>query len=327
MLLAGLYGNQRFVRQLPPAQLDHGAAIAPIPCSYTRRAARSAVCCTIAKLQQTKAVGSILSRMTRSPIRPTIRQGEPLPWIIAHRGHSAEAPENTASAFDAALQAPIDGIETDVQMSADGVPMIHHDATVVKLGGGRRRVSALPWRELRALDAGGRKSERFRGERLLSLAELLDGWGGRTWLLLEIKARPGDRDPAWHRRLTERTIDEVRRRRLESSVLLLCFDQNVLAAARRYNPRIRTVRNLDRLPIRESRMRDVLTPLFAASVNVRALHAKFVDLAHQMGKPVLTYTCNDRRTARRALAAGADAIMANDPGQLARLVHEGGTSE
>jgi glycerophosphoryl diester phosphodiesterase len=281
----------------------------------------------MAKIRQTMARRFILSRMTRSPIRSAIRQSEPLPWIIAHRGHSAAAPENTASAFDAALQAPIDGIETDLQMSADGVPVIHHDATVVKLGGGRFRVSALPWRELRALDAGGRRSERFRGERLLSLADLLDGWGGRTWLLLEIKARPGDRDPAWHRRLTERTIDEVRRRKLESSVLLLCFDQNVLAAARRYDPKIRTVRNLDRLPTGESRMRDLLTPLFAASINVRALHAKFVDLAHQMGKPVLTYTCNDRGTVRRAMAAGADAIMANDPGQLARLVHEGRTSQ
>lgn len=62
-----------------------------------------------------------------NPIRPPIRPGEPLPWAIAHRGNSAEAPENTAAAFDAALEAPIDGIELDVQMSADGVPVIHHD--------------------------------------------------------------------------------------------------------------------------------------------------------------------------------------------------------
>ena len=261
--------------------------------------------------------------MTRSQIRPPIRPCEPLPWVIAHRGHSAEAPENTAPAFDGAINAPIDGIELDVQMSADGVPVIHHDATVVKLGGGRRRVSALPWSALRALDAGGWKSERFRGERLLSLAELLDGWGGRTWLLLEIKARPGDRDPAWHRSLTERTIDEVRRRRLQASVLLLCFDEDVLAAARRYDPRILTVRNLDRLPTSQSRVRDVLTPLFAVSVNVRALRPRFVDLAHQMGKPVLTYTCNGRGTVRRALAAGADAVMANDPGTLASLLRAG----
>ena len=263
--------------------------------------------------------------MTRGPIRP-IRPGQSPPWVIAHRGHSAEAPENTASAFDAALQSSIDGIELDVQMSADGVPVIHHDATVVKLGGGRRRVSALPWSALRALDAGGWKSRRFRGEHLLSLPELLDGWGGRTSLFLEIKARPGDRDPTWHRSLTERTIDEVRRRKLEASVLLLSFDEGVLAAARRYDPRIRTVRNLERLPIRQSRMRDLLTPLFAASVNVRALHSRFVDLAHQLGKPVLTYTCNNRRTVRHALAAGADAIMANDPGKLVSFLNGGGPS-
>jgi glycerophosphoryl diester phosphodiesterase len=183
-------------------------------------------------------------------------------------------------------------------------------------------VSGLPWSELRKLDAGGWKSSRFRGERLLSLSEFLDRWGGRTWLLLEIKARPGDRDPAWHRSLTERTIDDVRRRKLESSVLLLCFDEEVLAVARRYAPRIRTVRNLERLPRSESRMRDVLTPLFAASVDVRTLHSRFVDLAHRMGKPVLCYTCNHRGTVERAMAAGTDAIMANDPGKLASLVRD-----
>jgi len=255
-----------------------------------------------------------------------MRPGEALPWVIAHRGHSAEAPDNTASAFDAALLAPIDGIELDVQMSADGIPVLHHDATVAKLGGGRRRVSTLPWSQLRALDAGGWKSERFRGERLLSLPEFLDRWGGRTWLLLEIKARTGDRDPAWHRRLTERTIDEVHRRTLGTSVLLLCFDEDVLSTARGYDSQIRTVQNMDRLPARQSYMRGALAPLFAASVNVRALDSGFVDLAHEMGRPVMTYTCNHRGTVRRALAAGADAIMANDPGQLARLVHDSVTS-
>lgn len=211
-------------------------------------------------------------------------------------------------------------------MSADGIPVIHHDATVAKLGGGRRRVSSLPWSELRTLDAGSWKSERFRSQRLLSLSELLDRWGGRTWLLLEIKAHTGDRDPAWHRSLTERTIDAVRQRTLGTSVLLLCFDEDVLAAARGYDSQIPTVRNMDRLPTRQSRTREALAPIFAASVNVRALHAGFVDLAHQLGKPVLTYTCNRRGSVRRAMSAGADAIMGNDPAQLARLVHEGRAS-
>jgi glycerophosphoryl diester phosphodiesterase len=261
--------------------------------------------------------------MVRRPLRPVLRPGESVPWVIAHRGASARAPENTAAAFAAALQAPIDGIELDVQMSADGIPVIHHDATLVKLGGGRRRVSSLPWRELRSLDAGAWRSERFSGERLLPLTEMLDRWGGRTWLLLEIKARPADRDPAWHRRLTERTIDEIHRRTLGETVLLLSFDEDVLTSARQYDSQIRTVKNLDRLPIRQSQQRETLTPLFAASVNVRALRSRFIDLAHHMGKPVLTYTCNDRGAVRRATTAGADAIMANDPGKLASLLHAG----
>jgi len=261
--------------------------------------------------------------MLRTHIRPPLRPGEPAPWVIAHRGNSAEAPENTAAAFDAAFEAPIDGIELDVQLSADGVPVIHHDATVAKLGGGRRRISSLNWSDLRTLDAGGWKSRRFRALRLLTLADFLDRWGGRTWLLLEIKARPGDRDPEWHRALTERTVEEVKRRNLEGGVLLLCFDDSVLRTARRCAPRIRTVRNFAQLPRPEARAREVLTELFAASVDVRALTPRFVELAHELGRPVLAYTCNTQSAVKRALTAGADALMADDPAHLAALVRGG----
>jgi glycerophosphoryl diester phosphodiesterase len=247
-----------------------------------------------------------------------LRAREPDPWVIAHRGNSAAAPENTAPAFESALSAPIDGIELDVQMSADGALVIHHDATVAKLGGGRRRVSSLTHAQLLGLDAGGWMAKPFRGEKLLTLGDVLDRWGGRTWLLVEVKARPSDRDLDWHRRVAERTVEEVTRRGLESSVLLLSFDARVLRAGADTAAGVRTVWNLARIPRLTNATETTLASLYAVSVDVRALTRQFAQLAHERGKPVFVYTCNTPASVDRARAAGADAVMSDDPVFLAR---------
>lgn len=255
--------------------------------------------------------------IAKATLRPPLRACEPEPWVIAHRGNSALAPENTAPAFESALSAPIDGIELDVQMSADGALVVHHDATVSKLGGGRRRVSALTHADLLELDAGGWKARPFRGERLLTLEDVLDRWGGRTWLLVEVKARQADRGAEWHRRVAQRTVAEVTRRGLESSVLLLSFDANVLRAGAEAAAGIRTVWNLARIPRLSDATERTLASLYAVSVDVRALTRRFAQLAHGMGKPVFVYTCNTQAAVERARRAGADAFMSDDPVFLA----------
>ena len=78
------------------------------------------------------------------------------PWIIAHRGASRDCPENTLAAFDEALRQGADGIELDVQFTQDEVPVVFHDKTLTRAGGGRRRVAGLSFRELRELDAAAR---------------------------------------------------------------------------------------------------------------------------------------------------------------------------
>ena len=239
-----------------------------------------------------------------------LHPGQAAPWIIAHRGDSAAFPENTLAAFDAAVAAGADGIELDLQATRDGVPIVHHDATLRRLGGGARSVGSFDLAEVRALRAG-----------VPTLDDVLDRYGGRTRLLLEIKAHDdvGDfRERA--RSLAERTVREVRHRRLDSSVQILSFDPAVLEAARAASSHVRTVLNLARLPRLDASHWRRLAPLFALSVDVRALTPAFVREAHRRGKPVLVYTCNTPGRALAALRAGADAIMSDRPGWLARLV-------
>ena len=108
--------------------------------------------------------------------------------VIAHRGASAYAPENTVSAFDLALRMGADALETDFRLSADGVLVLCHDGRVDRVSDGHGEVASFTLAELRRLDFGGWLDVRFSGERIVTASEFLQRYGGRCPLALEIKA-------------------------------------------------------------------------------------------------------------------------------------------
>src|SRR5699024_3013358 len=110
------------------------------------------------------------------------------PWIIAHRGYSAAAPENTLAAVDAARMIGADWIEVDLHVSADGTPIVIHDQSVDRTTDGSGQVARLDDDALSRLDAGSWAGPGFAGQRLPKLDTLLtdvSAKGGR--LLLELK--------------------------------------------------------------------------------------------------------------------------------------------
>jgi glycerophosphoryl diester phosphodiesterase len=102
------------------------------------------------------------------------------PLVIAHRGASSHLPENTIAAFEAALAVGADGIECDTRLSADGVPVVIHDASVKRTTSARGQVKTQTLDQLRKLDAGG-------GERIPSLAETAELCRRRALLCIEFK--------------------------------------------------------------------------------------------------------------------------------------------
>ena len=127
-------------------------------------------------------------------------------WVIAHRGASQDCPENTTAAFDEALHQGCDGIELDLQLSRDGIPVVYHDKTLEKAGGGRKRVDQLELHDLERLDAGSWLDKKFRGQHIPILEEVLERYGRRTRLLLEIKTREGAAGRARHIQLRHEKI-------------------------------------------------------------------------------------------------------------------------
>ena len=113
--------------------------------------------------------------------------------LIAHRGFSSDAPENTFAAFDLALESGFDNIELDAQLTADGVPVVIHDATLDRTTDGTGRVAEATLEEIGRLDAGCRFVDasgptRYAGERVPTLDSVLERYAGRAHFHLELKS-------------------------------------------------------------------------------------------------------------------------------------------
>ena len=227
------------------------------------------------------------------------------PLIIAHRGASAEAPENTLAAFRRALALKVDGIELDVQLTRDGVPVVFHDATLRRLTGARGRLSAKTWLELTAL--------RIRGtEPIPRLVDVLRLTRGRVQVQIELKA-----DTA-----VAPVIAAIWAARAASQVMLASFEPGLVRDALRLAPEV------PRMLITEGRARpSVLARQLAAlqahglSVNHRAVRAAaWVHNFQSRGYVVWGWTVNDAPTARRLAGWGIDGILGDNPALLQRAV-------
>ena len=107
--------------------------------------------------------------------------------ITAHRGSSLAAPENTLSAVQAAIDDLADSVEIDVQLSRDGVVVLGHDASLKRVAGVNRPISALNWEELQKLDVGSWFSKSYEGTRIPALSEVLELCSQKIGLNIEIK--------------------------------------------------------------------------------------------------------------------------------------------
>jgi glycerophosphoryl diester phosphodiesterase len=153
--------------------------------------------------------------------------------VIGHRGAAGHAPENTFAAFDRGLAMHVDGVETDIRRTRDGVLVLLHDATVDRTTDGSGAVADLTWEELSRLDAGARfagGSHAFGPQRVPRLDDFLDRYGGRTTFRLELKA--GGVEGGVLRR--------VRARRLLDTVVFTSFQPEAIKAIRLAAPEAQT---------------------------------------------------------------------------------------
>jgi glycerophosphoryl diester phosphodiesterase len=240
----------------------------------------------------------------------------PQPLIIAHRGDSAACPENTRAAFRAALAAGVDGVELDVRLSRDGVPVVCHDATLARFGGSSRSLRRIDAAVLAVSDVGSWRSPAFAGETVPSLAEALTLCRNVT-VCIELKAVGGIGARAYHRRLVEAVRRVVASQRAWRRVLVLCFSGAVLGLVAAADARLRRVRNCERPPRDPAAWLARQPGLHAVCCDRRILTAAMVQACHGNGVRVFAYSANRAPEADRLRRLGVDAILSDRPGWLA----------
>jgi glycerophosphoryl diester phosphodiesterase len=248
------------------------------------------------------------------------------PWIVAHRGAMDEAPENTRSAFNAALAHEIDGIELDVQMTRDSALVLYHDHDLQKIGGGREPVGERDYKDLCRLDWGGWHSEAFRGEGPVSLDQVVDLYAQKTRLLIEIKSFEEDQRTGRSLELTARVVDLLDDRvskTHEDNIFILSFDPGVLSYARRRSTRpwqLVLNTNTPRDPLSDL---ELASHLFAYSASIARLDHSVTKRWRESGKTIMTYTCNTPAAVDRAYDLGCDVIMTDRPGWIVEYLASG----
>jgi glycerophosphoryl diester phosphodiesterase len=158
------------------------------------------------------------------------------PLIIAHRGDSAHRPENTLASFASALEVGAEVVELDVHLTRDGHPVVMHDTTVDRTTDGTGRIVDHTLAELRRLSAGypSRFAGDYAGERVPTLAEVLNFLRGRCRVMIEIKpeAVTADADSG----VEAVTVGEVRKAGMEKDVALISFSRTALLRCRSLGP-------------------------------------------------------------------------------------------
>lgn len=234
------------------------------------------------------------------------------PRNFAHRGASGRAPENTLLAFRYAFELGADAIECDVQLSADGFPVILHDATLDRTTNGRGPVAARSLEELRRLDAGA-------GERIPTLQEVLDLCREAGKLVnLEVKA-----DSLAEAQAIARVVGQaLEQGQHHERALVSSFWLPGVAALKQAYPTIRTATLHGGL-----RWRFLSMLRAAQECGANAIHPQsalvsrgLVEAAHAAGLEVNVWTVDQPKTMQRLLSWGVDGIMTNYPEVLRRVL-------
>jgi glycerophosphoryl diester phosphodiesterase len=245
------------------------------------------------------------------------------PLIIGHRGASAVAPENTMAAFREAIAAGADGVEFDVRLTRDGVPVVIHDSTLRRTGGLHRRIADLTWTELKQVDAGSWFNQNFAQETVPSLNELFTLFESNNLLLnLEIKSD----SPSEHTPLAEACCRLIDEHALKERIIISCFDLAALKIVKSIDSEIKTAAlfepsfsNLSGLSNERIVNQAIGVGATALALHHRLARKDLVDKAKLLGWIVAVWTVDDVAWIERARSIGVDALITNNP--AAMLAH------
>ena len=237
--------------------------------------------------------------------------------VVAHRGFSGAAPENTLVAFRQAIEIGSDMIELDIQLSKDGRIVVMHDETLERTTNGRGKVVDHNLKELKKLDAGSCFGPEFSGERIPTLQEVLDLAKGRVLVNIEIKNPTHGQYPITD--LADKSLQAVKKTGMVDRVIFSSFNPVSLEHIQKIESRAWVALLFHRpwnsfLEMTLGKEYEVL--------NLRNIHLtkEKISQVHKEGMKVNVYTVNTEEELEQFVRWGADGIITNYPDRLIRIL-------
>jgi glycerophosphoryl diester phosphodiesterase len=231
--------------------------------------------------------------------------------ILAHRGASADAPENTLTAFREAVAQGADGVELDVRLCSSGEVVVCHDPTLERLAGVQWEVRHTTWRKLRQADVGTRLG--FAAERIPLLEEVLALLPPGLLMNVELKCESAD-----DRGLVCRTLEVIRAAGREARVLVSSFNPLCLIRLAAIAPRLR--RGYLVHPTKPFLVHGALLAPAVSNFSVHAHHMEATPARVRRWKDagfrVAAWTVDGHQEAQRLAALGVDYLITNRPAQM-----------
>ncbi|MGM0875316.1 MAG: glycerophosphodiester phosphodiesterase [Bacillota bacterium] len=233
--------------------------------------------------------------------------------VVAHRGASGYAPENTMVAFKKAVELKADYIELDVQMTKDGELVVIHDPNVDRTTNSIGEIRELTYHEIKKLDAGQWFHKKFSGQRIPTLQEVITECYGKIGLLIEIK------NPNLYPTIAERLASELKKNNLHSpqndEVIVQSFDFELLQKFKQIVPNVPVgllvkyrVHGISNVQLKEwSSLVQYINP------NKALITKKLVKRIHSYKIKVIPYTVRDKKSIKGLMDAKIDGIVTDYP--------------
>lgn len=232
--------------------------------------------------------------------------------VVAHRGASAYAPENTLIAIKKAMDMEADYAELDVQLTRDKEVILLHDMNLKRTAGVKGFIKDLTLEELKKLEVGAWFGEEFRGEPIPTLQDVIRLVKGKMRLNIEIKTfRP---EPE----IAQKVVDIIRSEHFENKCMITSFDREVVTAVKRIAPEIITG-----FIFGKNYPDDVFEGSWdVLSCNHRIATLEFIQKAREHNKQVYVWTVDGEKTIKRFIDRKVDGIISNKPDLVKKILKD-----
>jgi len=231
------------------------------------------------------------------------------PLIIAHRGASFDRPENSFAAFKLAYDQGAEGIETDVHLSKDNVPVLIHDHTVNRVTSQKGLIKQFTFKELKQLDIGSWFDPNYHTERIMSLADFLQ-WAKPRQLMINLELKTNKVDYPEIETIVYQAVEDLN---MLDRVIFSSFNHLSLEKLSQLNPTTYRALLAKRHSVRLIKLSQQLN-LSGIHLKQRGINLITTKKYHQLNRYVGAYTVNQPIDLRRCMRAKCDMIITDRPG-------------